>query len=546
MVTPEIHESTWNWWKHGVIYHIYPRSFFDSNGDGIGDLRGVIFKVKYLADLGIDAIWLSPIYTSPNFDFGYDVSDYRGINPEYGSMADFHELLETCHGSGIRVIMDMILNHTSSLHPWFLESRAQQSNPKRDWYIWKDGTGNHPPNNWKAAFGSSAWQFDAKTGQYYLHSFFREQPDLNWRNSEMAKAVFEEMKFWLNLGVDGFRLDAINLIVKDKKFRNNPILPGIPFIHKNIYFRNRPKSIKIASKLRQLLDTYAERAAVGEIITLPPGDPEVSASYLADGEGIHLAFDFSLIFSTWNAWKYYKCISSWYQRIPEQGWPCQVLSNHDLFRHIDRFSWRRHKLEKAKVAAFLLLTLKGTPFIYYGEEIGMKNGRISRKQIRDPLGHKYWPLFTGRDRARTPMQWSSQPNAGFSSENPWLPVNPDYNQINVEKQALETGSLLNLYRSLIRLRRKHIALRDGRWIPLLNGMKGILAYIRKTEEEQLIVILNFTANKKRIRLQEHVFGKVLLSTSRKTGDTTTLHEFMLDPYEATLFDITMNSENFGL
>jgi len=529
-------DPDWVWWKHGVIYHIYPRSFSDSDGDGIGDLRGILGRLDYLISLGIDAIWLSPVYTSPNFDFGYDVSDYRGINPEYGTMEDLRDLLTACHAAGIRLIMDMILNHTSSQHPWFLESRSSRDNPRRDWYIWKDGRKGRAPNNWKSTMGGSAWEFDPVTGQYYMHSFFREQPDLNWRNQEMAEALFREMKFWLDLGVDGFRLDAINLIVKDKKFRNNPLLWGIPFFQKHLYVRNRPKSIKIAGKLRELIDRYPGRVAIGEVFVLPPGEPSNAARYLGEGEnGIHLAFDFSLIFSRWSARAYYRAISDWYFRIPGQGWPCTVLSNHDLFRHTNRFPFSRRIEEKSRVAAFLLLTIRGTPFIYYGDEIGMRNARLERDQIRDPLGKKYWPLFKGRDKARTPMQWTSEENAGFTPGIPWLPVNRDHDERNVKSQDKDPGSLLNVYRSLIRLRQRYPALARGRWLPLLNGREGIIAFIRGRGEESLLVILNFSGRSRVAKLQEHIHGSVLLSTHRREGDTVYMQDMKIHPFEATVY-----------
>jgi alpha-glucosidase len=309
------------------------------------------------------------------------------------------------------------------------------------------------------------------------------------------------------------------------------------FFQKHIYIRNWPKSIKIAGQLRELLDQYPQRAAIGEVYSLPPGDPATSARYLAGGEkGVHLAFDFSLIFSSWNARSFYRCISEWYSHITGQGWPCNVLSNHDLFRHIERYPWRRHQNEKAKVAAFLLMTLRGTPFIYYGDEIGMKNGKLKKEQIRDPLGKKFWPLFSGRDKARTPMQWSPGPNAGFTSGKPWLPLNPDFPGTNIEIQYKHPDSLLNLYRSLIRIRKQHAALYKGRWFPLLNGRNGVLAYIRETEEEALLVILNFTRIKKQIRLQEHVNGKVIISTHRAEEEVFYMQELKLYPFEASLFN----------
>ena len=526
----------WMWWKHGVIYHIYPRSFQDSDGDGIGDIRGITRRLGYLRELGIDGIWISPMYQSPMVDFGYDVSGYREIDPVFGTMEDFRELLTKAHSIGIRIILDMILNHTSDQHPWFIESSSTLYNPKRNWYIWKDPVMGNPPNNWKSAVGGSAWKFHEQSGQYFLHSFFDEQPDLNWRDPDLPGVFFEEMKFWLDLGVDGFRLDVINMIAKDKKFRNNPVVFGIQAFQKHVYTRNRKRSVTVVTRIRKLLDQYENTTGIGEIYSLPPGNAKTAARYLAQGhDGIHLAFDFSLIFSAWNAHAYYKCIKTWYDSIPQGGWPCNVLSNHDLFRSIDRIPWRTNKEEKAKVAAALLLTLRGTPFIYYGEEIGMHNGHIRKRNIRDPLGKRYWPLFSGRDKARTPMQWNTETNAGFSSGTPWLPVNGDAVMRNVKQQDGERNSLLNHYRKLIKVRRSSEALQKGAWIPMENGKQGTLAYFRKTENERVLVILNFTGRHKTLSMPEHTYGKVLYSTLRSAEEFSYFQNMQIGPYEATIW-----------
>jgi alpha-glucosidase len=525
----------WIWWKHGVIYHIYPRSFQDSNGDGVGDIQGIIRRLGYLKELGIEGIWLSPMYKSPMVDFGYDVSGYREIDPDFGTMDDFIELLDKAHDAGIRIILDMILNHTSNQHPWFIESASSPDNSKRNWYIWKEGIRGGPPNNWKSAVGGSAWKFDERTGQYYLHSFFEEQPDLNWRDDELSAVFFEEMKFWLDLGVDGFRLDVINMIAKDKKFRSNPVLFGIPALQTHVFTRNRKRSVTIVTRIRKLLDRYENTTSIGEVYSLPPGNAKTAARYLVSGhDGIHLAFDFSLIFSAWNAHSYFKCIEAWYNSIPKNGWPCNVMSNHDLFRSIDRFPWRIKREEKAKVAAALLLTLRGTPFIYYGEEIGMHNGRIRRSDIRDPLGKRFWPLFTGRDKARTPMQWTQDPSGDFTTAKPWLPLNKDTRSRNVKYQEGQPSSLLNHYRNLIKLRRSSDALQKGSWVPVINGQQGILSYFRLTENERILVILNFTGQHKICSLPEHTYGKVLFSTHRTPDEFNYFQKMQIGPYEATI------------
>jgi alpha-glucosidase len=530
-------DDQWLWWKHGVIYHIYPRSFNDSNDDGIGDIRGIIDKIGYLSDLGIDGIWLSPVYPSPMIDYGYDISDYRGIDPVFGTLHDFRELIDVAHRNKIRVIMDLVMNHTSNLHPWFLESSSSLDKPERDWYIWRKGKNGNPPNNWKTVFGGSAWEYDHRTRQYYLHTFFKEQPDLNWRNEELKKTFFRGIKFWLDLGVDGFRLDVINLIGKDRHFRNNPIPFGIPLLQKLKFTSNRPESYHIAAELRKLLNDYPERMCVAEVYSLPPGDSTVAASYLQTGEdGVNMAFDFSLMLRSWSAKKYFRSINKWYSLIPEKGWPCHVLSNHDLHRHMDRFMFRRNKEQKARVAAMLLLTLKGTPFLYYGDEIGMRNAKLTKKQILDPLGKLFWPFFKGRDKGRSPMQWTAGEHAGFSTSTPWLPVNEDYTWLNVKSQEVDKNSFYNFYKKLIRLRKTYAALSKGEWSPWIHGRHGILAYIREFREEKMLVVLNFSPKRRKVELPEYGLGKILMSTHREMNDAFPAGNLMAEPFEATLID----------
>ncbi|MFZ4411710.1 MAG: glycoside hydrolase family 13 protein [Bacteroidales bacterium] len=534
-------ENKWIWWKHGVIYHIYPRSFYDSDNDGIGDIKGIICKLDYLVHLGIDAIWLSPIYQSPNKDYGYDVSDYTSINPEYGTLEDFKNLLKIAHSKNIKVIMDMIMNHTSDQHPWFLESKSSIDNPKRDWYIWKTATKGKSPNNWKSSFGNTAWQLDEKTNAYYLHSFFKEQPDLNWRNKEMQHVFFEEIKYWLELGVDGFRLDVINMIVKDKKYRNNPLNLNIPFLQLHKYSRNRPKSYEIVKKLRKLIDKYDESVLIGEIYVMPPGNSKLSASYLADGKkGIHLAFDFSLLFQKWNATIFYKCIQKWNASIPDGGWPCYVFSNHDLKRSINRNPLRKFQLEKAKIEAVLLLTLKGTPFIYYGEEIGMKNARIPYRNIKDSLGKKYWPIYNGRDGARTPMQWNTDAYAGFSMVKPWLPVHSDYKKVNVQFQENETDSLFNIYQSLILLRKKYSSLNKGEFSILKKGKDDIFAYSRIYQDEIICIFMNFSSHEKIVQLKEIGEFEILFSSQSSVKEHFIENKLILSPFEAFIYKLNVS------
>ena len=523
------------WWKSGVIYQIYPRSFHDSNGDGIGDLKGITMKLDYLAWLGIDAIWLSPVNISPMYDFGYDISDYYDIDPCYGTLNDFTELIEEAHKLGIKIIMDLVVNHTSHMHKWFVESRSSKDNRKRDWYIWNECKNGKAPNRWKSAFGGSAWEFDHQTGEYYLHSFLKEQPDLNWRNPEMRKSIYKMMRFWMNKGVDGFRLDVVNWFVKDEKLRNNPftIKPFDPEKHK--YDRNRPEVHEYIRELRAVTDEYENRMTVGEVFVLPPGNPALAASFLGNGNNeLHLTFDFSIIYRIWSARSFYNVIKKWYKSIPIGAWPCNVLSNHDQPRGRSRYMGGVNSENRARVAAVFLLTIKGTPFLYYGEELGMKNARLGRNDIVDPLGKRYWPVYRGRDCARTPMLWNTRQNAGFSTAKPWLPVDSDYKKNNVRSQAGDRYSILNLYRSLLHLRRKHKALSTGDFIPVIKGMNGVVAYFRVYDREKFFVALNFSVNEKKIHAGESGQWKVMFSTHRTDFEHFTSLSMILSPYEATV------------
>jgi len=535
-------QNEWVWWKHGVIYHIYPLSFNDTNNDGKGDLRGIIEKLNYFETLGIDAIWLSPIFQSPMADCGYDISDYYSIDPVFGNLNEFKELLQKAHARNIMVILDMVLNHTSVNHPWFIASRSDKMNPKRNWFIWEPASGKRKPNNWKTAFGGSCWEYDKTTSEYYLHSFFKEQPDLNWRNKEVRNEMFKMLSYWLEMGVDGFRFDVINYIVKDKKLRNNPFLYGI-FSLRKIKTRNRPKSYKIIRSLRKLMDKYPDKMSVGEIYTLPPGDPKLTASYLLKGNNsLQLTFDFSIFFVRWNARKYFRTIEKWQNSIPEKGWPSNVFSNHDLFRAFNRRGIGRNQEQKARLMALLLLTIKGTAFIYYGEEIGMKNGNIPKSRIQDPLGKKFWPFFKGRDRARTPMQWENSSFAGFSVTEPWLPVNNDYQNVNVENQLSDPDSLLNLYRQLIHLRRSYPALHSGSWIPVCKGKNGILAYFRKSEFVQFLIVLNFTSKKKQYFYNFKPFFKLIFSTFPFPAKSYMEDFIWLQPFEGVIIQLHEEGE----
>lgn len=529
----------WLWWKDGVIYQIYPRSFYDSNNDGIGDIQGLIHKLYYLQFLGVDAIWLSPINSSPMDDFGYDVRSYRNIHSIFGRDEDFDTLITEAHRRNIKIIFDLVINHTSDTHLWFLESRSSQSSAKRDWYIWHKGVNDKEPNNWLGAFGGSAWEYDENTREYYLHSFLRGQPDLNWRNSQVVDAVFGEIKHWLDKGVDGFRLDVANYYIKDDAFRSNPPTIGWPpqkyFFQKHIYDRNRPENHTIMKKLRSLLDRYDERMAVGEIFQMPPIDQKLPASYYGNGsDQLHLAFDFSFMYTRWSALKFYKIMKKWYKELPGEAWPCVCFSNHDQPRSITRFSPFFNSKKKAKVLAFFMMTVRGTPFLYYGEEIGMKNSNIPPQDLQDPAGRLYWPFFSGRDPERTPMQWSDQNYAGFSNVTPWLPVDPSYKFCNVDNQRDDPNSLLNTYRTLIHLRREFSALRRGTIKFLKKGRQEILAYERKNETHVLLVVLNFSWRRNLVRLKKYRDLRVLFSTHQKYDQFFHKISYFMKPYEATL------------
>ncbi len=527
------------WWKHGIIYHIYVLSFKDTNGDGYGDLRGIIENLDHLKNLRIHAVWLSPVFKSPMADFGYDIEDYCSIDPVFGTMDDFDELIKKAHDSGIKIILDMVMNHTSDKHPWFISSASSKDDPKRNWYIWEKGRNGKLPNNWKTIFGHTAWEYDARTDEYYYHSFLKEQPDLNWRNPEVKEKFFKIFRFWLDKGVDGFRLDAVNFIVKDKKLRKNPNLIELLFGKRKFYSRNRIESVKLLQDFRNLVNSYDDRMMVGEIFSLPPGESNVVGFYLSSGEDtLNMAFDFSLLFQRWSARKYYKAVERSYGGIPSKGWPSIVLSNHDLSRSYDKYKFSNHPLEKAKIKAMLQLTLKGTPFIYYGEEIGMKNGSIPKDKIKDPIGKIYWPLYKGRDGARTPMQWDGSVNAGFSDAEPWLPVNNDYEINNVIAQKINEYSLLRFYSRLISIRNSIPALSRGDWIPVSKGRDDIFSYIRSAGGEYLLIVLNFSTREKSLTFQDSNEFCVVLSTSgRSLNCFVQLKNFSVRPLEGLIFRV---------
>jgi len=496
------------WWERGVVYQIYPRSFQDSDGDGVGDLAGIERRIDHLVDLGVDAVWLSPIYPSPMADFGYDVADYEDVHPLFGTLTDFDRLIGALHARGIRLLLDFVPNHSSDRHPWFLESRSSRANPKRDWYIWRDPSPDGgPPNNWISDFGGPAWTFDPATGQYYLHAFLKEQPDLNWRNPEVRARMMDVLRFWLDRGVDGFRIDVLWHIVKAADLPDNPPNPdyrpemGEKFSVLQRHSTDQPEVHEIAAGFRKLADSYGERVLVGEICL--PVD-RLMEYYGREAPGVHLPFNFQLLDAPWDAKALAAIIAAYEAALPPGGWPNWVLGSHDAQRIAGRLGEAQ-----ARVAAMLLLTLRGTPTLYQGDEIGIGKVDIPPDRLRDPRELREPGLGLGRDPARTPIPWDDSPYAGFSTVEPWLPLNADWRTRNVAAQRADTGSLLNLYRSLLALRRAHPALSVGDFA-LVEAEEEVLAYERRYGAERILVALNLGGRER--PLPTEADGRLLVST----------------------------------
>ncbi|WP_040486313.1 alpha-amylase family glycosyl hydrolase [Lutibaculum baratangense] len=498
------------WWKSGTIYQIYPRSFQDSNGDGIGDLQGIRRRLPYLDWLGVDAIWLSPIFPSPMADFGYDVADYCGVDPIFGSMADFDALIGDARASGLKLILDFVPNHTSDQHAWFRESRSSRENAKRDWYIWRDpAPDGGPPNNWISNFGGPAWTFDEATGQYYHHAFLKDQPDLNWRNPEVRAAMYDTLRFWLDKGVDGFRVDVIWHLIKDANFRDNPPNPayeeGQPDIARllQVHSCDQPEVHDVVAEMRSVLEEYEDRVLIGEIY-LPI--ERLMAYYGEDLRGAHLPFNFQLLQAAWDARHIDGLVREYEAALPDGGWPNWVLGNHDRQRIAGRVG-----PDQARVAAMLLLTLRGTPTLYYGDEIGLPDVPIAEHEVQDPWEKNEPGLGFGRDPMRTPMQWEPGETFGFTTGKPWLPVDRREPSRTVETMREDPHSILSLYRRLIDMRRSHEALSQGDY-EAVEAEGGLIAYRRVLGGERFLVVLNLEA-------EPHIFdpapadrgGRILLS-----------------------------------
>ncbi len=531
-------DSEYAWWQTGVVYQVYPRSFQDADGDGVGDLAGLLRRLDHCLELGVDALWLSPIYPSPMADFGYDVADFTGIDPLFGTLADFDALLEGSKRRGLKLILDYVPNHTSDRHPWFMESRASRTNPKRDWYLWRDpAPGGGPPNNWLSHFGGGAWAWDERSGQYYYHSFLREQPDLNWRNPEVVAAMHDVLRFWLRRGVDGFRVDVLWLLIKDDRWRDNPPNPdfknGMPAFQSQLplYTSDRPEMTGLVAGLRRVLDEFDDRVLIGEIY-LPL--PRLVTYYGRHLDGVHLPFNFSLLRTAWTAHALRELIARYEALLPAGAWPNWVLGNHDNARIASRLGPAR-----ARLAAMLLLTLRGTPTLYYGDELGMTDVAISPDRVQDPFEKNVPGRGFGRDPCRTPMQWDGSAHAGFTTGTPWLPLAPDHAACNVAAERDDPASFLTLYRRLLRLRRAHEPLRSGDHVAL-PGTDDVLAYLRCNADEQLLIALNLGGETRVIDLTA-AGGRCTLLLSTDAGRTDAAPFLALSPYEGVVLRVLQAS-----
>src|SRR5229473_2550107 len=487
------------WWQHAVFYEIYPRSFADSNNDGIGDLKGITSKMAYLHDLGVDAIWISPCFPSPQVDFGYDVSDYENIDPMYGTLTDFDHMVAEGKKHHVSIILDFVVNHSSDQHPWFLDSKSSKTAAHRDWYVWRDGKGpGQPPNNWISIFGGSAWKLDPTTNQYYYHFFYAAQPDLNWRNPAVEKAMLDSTRWWYKRGVAGFRLDAVDTLFEDPNLTDNPIQPGMNKQgdpnEENKYNTKLPEVHDVLQKLRKIADE-SNAVLIGETWTADIA--ELKQYYGEHSSELQMPMDF--MFTTVNKLsppEFRKQIAA---VDGSGGWPVYVISNHDIVRSYVRYGDGKNNDAIAKLMGAFYLTLRGTPIMYYGEELGMENNDPKRKEdVKDPIGKLGWPEEKGRDGERTPMQWDSSANAGFSEAVPWLPVPPSFKTHNVEAELKDPDSVLQFYKHLLALRHENSSLREGRYIPLNEDQPDVLSYLRRYKDQAVLVVLNMSGNEQKV------------------------------------------------
>jgi alpha-glucosidase len=523
------------WYQHAVFYEIYPRSFRDSNGDGIGDLNGIAAKLDYLKALGVDAIWIAPCFPSPQVDFGYDVSDYQNIDPMFGTLDDFDRLQKLGEAHDIKIILDFVVNHTSDQHPWFLDSRSSRSAPKRDWYIWREGKSGNPPNNWISNFGGSAWQWDSTTQQYYYHYFYVQQPDLNWRNPAVVDAMYGTTEWWYKRGVAGFRLDAVDSLYEDPALRDNPVLPGTndfgdPKIE-NKYTQALPEVHTALQGLRTVANKY-NAVLIGE--TWTDNVAQLEPYYGAANDELQMPMDLLLTKLKFSAPVFREHIDA----VEATGeWPVFVIGNHDIVRSWNRYGDGQHNDQVAKDMAAMFLTLRGTPILYYGDEIGMQNNDPTRREdVKDPIGRLGWPKEKGRDGERTPMQWSSEPNAGFTTGTPWNSIPETYKTYNVADELKDPNSILNWYKQLLALRRSNLALLDGDYFGLNEKDPNVLSYLRKSATDALIVIINMSAapqtvnfrlSKQRLNVKS---AKTLLTTQPSLQNNSSVAQISLEPF----------------
>src|ERR1700733_12802370 len=519
------------WWQHAVFYEIYPRSFADSNNDGVGDLKGITSKLDYLKDLGVDAIWITPCFPSPQVDFGYDVSDYENIDPMYGTLADFDELASDARKRNIRIILDFVVNHSSDQHPWFLDSKSSRTSAHRDWYMWHDGKGSgQPPNNWTSEFGGSAWKFDAATNKYYYHFFYAEQPDLNWHNPAVKNAMFDVTRWWYDRGVSGFRLDAVDTLFEDPKLRDNPDQPGTNAygdpIQNRIYNTKLPEVHDVLRGLRQVADKSGA-VLIGETWTKDVS--ELRQYYGDHSDELQMPMDLMFTKLNFSAPVFREHMAA---VDGAGGWPVYVISNHDIVRSSDRYGDGEHNDQIAKVMAALYLTLRGTPIMYYGEEIGMKTTPPTRKEeVKDPIGRTGWPKEKGRDGERTPMQWDETDNAGFSKAAPWLPVPPTYKTHNVADESKDPNSVLSFYKKVLKLRHTNKALIDGTYTPLNENDQNVLSYMRVYKDQVVLVALNMSGAQQKVNFEMSQHGFSSAQSLAATGNSSIKGDVVtLEPY----------------
>ena len=541
---PAVDAAGHQWWQNAVFYEIYPRSFADSNNDGIGDLPGITSKLDYLKQLGVDAIWITPCFPSPQVDFGYDVSNYEDIDPMYGTLSDFDDMVGQARQDNIRIILDFVLNHTSDQNQWFIDSRSSRNSVHRDWYIWRNGRApGQPPNNWQSLFGGSAWQFDPKTKQYYYHFFYPQQPDLNWRNPAVKDAMFGVTRWWYDRGVAGFRLDAVGALFEDPNLRDNPILPGKNAFGdpnmQNLYNFELPEVHDVLKGLRKVADDY-NAVLIGETAT---ADIQQLDRYYGNGDELQMPMD--LMFTKINKLSPADFRAQIAAVNAGKGWPVYVIGNHDLERSYDRYGDGKHNDAIAKVMAGLYLTLRGTPILYYGEEIGMENNDPKLKsQVKDPIGKLGWPKNKGRDGERTPMQWTDKVNAGFSKTAPWLPVADNYRTHNVATEQKDPNSILVFYEHLLALRHSNAALLDGDYVALNEDDPNVMSYLRRYKDKAVLVVLNMSAVPQKVSFHLAPDGfatqeaTTLLTTMKSMPKSASLSGMNLEPFSVCIGEVS--------